>query len=189
MGMPAQETEWTAEMARALPDDGNRYEVLDGELFVTPAPSLRHQAVLGRLYRRIAPYVEQYSIGSTWLSPADIEFSPHRALQPDLFVVPDEGAGEPESWSDLKRLLLVVEALSPTTARADRLKKRPIYQQQGVPEYWIVDTDSRMIERWRPGDERPEIISDVIEWWPRPEVPVLRIVLDEIFGSPTTRRS
>jgi Uma2 family endonuclease len=182
MVMPAQQTDWTAEMVRALPDDGNRYEVLDGELFVTPAPSYQHQAVLARLYDLIRPYVERSSLGWIRWSPADIEFSPKRVLQPDLFVVPNEGTGEPKSWKDVKRLLLAIEALSPTTARADRLKKRPIYQEQRVPEYWIVDSDSRLVERWRPGDDRPEVITDVFEWQPKPDLSPLRIVLDEVFG-------
>lgn len=181
MGMPAQQTEWTAEMARGLPDDGNRYEVLDGELFVTPAPSYWHQAILARLYDVIRPYVDQHSLGWTRWSPADIEFSPKRRLQPDLFVIPNEGNGEPRSWRDVKRLLLAIEASSPTTARADRLKKRPIYQKQGVPEYWIVDVDSRLVERWRPDDDRPEIIHEVLEWQPVPEIPALQIDLREVF--------
>lgn len=100
-------------------------------------------------------------------------------------MVPDDGVGKPENWNDAKRLLLVVEALSPSTAHADRFEKRRLYQQQGIPEYWIVDTDARIIDRWRPGDERPEMIGDVIEWQARAEVTALRIVLDEIFGSPT----
>jgi len=182
MGMPAQKTDWTAEMARALPDDGNRYEVLDGELFVSPAPSPIHQEVLGRLYLLIQPYVERHSLGWTYLSPADIEFSPRRRLQPDLFVVPNTGAGKPRSWRDVKTLLLAIETLSPSTASGDRFKKRPIYQDQGVPQTWLVDIDARVIERWRPGDKLPEIISGVLEWQPKPEIPALRIILDEIFG-------
>jgi len=182
MGMPAQNTEWTAEMARALPDDGNRYEVLDGELFVSPSPSWKHQAVLQRLFLLIHPYVEEHSLGWTMLSPADIEFSQQRRLQPDLFVVPDTGSGEPKSWRDVTRLLLAVEALSPSTARADRLKKRPIYQSEGVPQYWIIDIDSRLVERWQPGDERPEVIADVLEWRPKPEIAPLLINLEVVFG-------
>jgi Uma2 family endonuclease len=103
-------------------------------------------------------------------------------LQPDVFVVPDTGQGEPRSWKDVTALLLTVEALSPSTARADRLKKRPIYQQQRVPEYWIVDIDSRLVERWRPDDDRPEILVDVLEWRPKDEIDPLLIDLNEIFG-------
>jgi Uma2 family endonuclease len=182
MGMPAQQTEWTAEMVRALPDDGNRYEVLDGELFVTPAPTPRHQAVLARLFAVLFPYVAENRLGWVWWSPADIEFSPRTALQPDLFVVPDEGAGEPPSWKDVKRLLLVVEALSPSTARVDRLLKRPTYQKASIPQYWILDIDSRLVERWRPADDRPEVIADVIEWQPKAELEPLRIDLAQVFG-------
>lgn len=185
MGMPAQETEWTAEMVRLLPDDGNRYEVLDGELHVTPAPSMEHQEVLQRLFLRIQPYVERHAIGWTYLSPADIEFSPRRRVQPDLFVVPSTGAPKPRSWAEVKSLLLVVEAISPTTARLDRVKKRPMYQEHRIPEYWIVDSDSRLVERWRPGDDRPEVRADVLAWQPKPGIEPLRIELDQVFGAVT----
>ncbi len=182
MGMPAKQTEWTAEMVRAIPEDGNRYEVLDGELLVSPSPSYQHQAVLARLYNAISPYVERHSLGWTRWSPADIEFSPRTSLQPDLFVVPNEGSGEPRSWRDVKRLLLVVEGLSPSTERADRFLKRPEYQKAKTPEYWIANVESRRVERWRPGDQDPEIIDNVLVWQPKPEIPSLRIVLDEVFG-------
>jgi Uma2 family endonuclease len=174
--------EWTAEMARGLPEDGKRYEVLDGELYVSPAPSWRHQAVLHRLFLIIHPYVDAHRLGWTRLSPADIEFSPRRRVQPDLFVVPEEGAGEPASWADVRRLLLAVEALSPTTARYDRQKKRPLYQDEGVPEFWILDIDSRVVERWRPGDHRPEVIAGILDWHPKPEIAPLRIDLEWVFG-------
>jgi Uma2 family endonuclease len=103
-------------------------------------------------------------------------------VQPDLFVVPDEGRGEPQSWSDIKRLLLVVEGLSPSTASYDRLKKRPAYQKAAIPEYWILDIDSRLVERWTPEDLRPEVIADILEWRPRPEITPLLIKLEDIFG-------
>ena len=180
MGMPAQETEWTAEKARALPDDGKRYEVLDGELFVSPAPSWDHQSVVERLHLLLAPYVEAHGLGWAKLSPADIEFSPRRLLQPDLFVVP-AAARRPRDWRDVKTLLLAVEVLSPGTARADRLRKRVIYQQQRVPEYWIVDPDGRVVERWRPDDERPEILAEVLRWQPRDGAVPLEIDLAALF--------
>lgn len=82
----------------------------------------------------------------------------------------------------VKSLLLTVEVLSTSTASVDRLKKRPMYQKEGVEQYWIVDIDSRLVERWRPIDDRPEVIADVLEWQPKPEIPPLRILLDEVFG-------
>ena len=98
MAMPVQQGEWTAELARALPDDGNRYEVLDGELFVTPAPALLHQRALLELYDRLKPYVVAHGLGEVLLSPADIEFSPKRLVQPYLFVVPDAPRGRRKTW-------------------------------------------------------------------------------------------
>jgi Uma2 family endonuclease len=188
MGMPAQQTKWTADMARALPDDGNRYEVLDGELFVTPAPSYRHQAVLARLYDVIRPYVAQHSLGWTRWSPADIEFSPRRRVQPDLLVIPDTGHGEPATWKEVKSLLLVVEATSPSTARADRGKKVTIYRGQRIPEYWILDVDGHVVERWRPDDDRPEILAATLEWQPDPRIEPLRIHLPDVFAARTGRK-
>ena len=182
MGMPAPHSEWTAEMVRALPDDGMRYELLNGELLVSPAPSLRHQAVLRRLLVLIEPYVRAHKIGWVYWSPADIELTPGEIAQPDLFVVPGSGDYEPASWKDVTDLLLVIEGLSPSTARNDRLKKRPWYQAAGVPEYWIVDIDARLVERWRPTDERPEVIADILVWNPKSDIPPLRIALDEVFG-------
>jgi Uma2 family endonuclease len=180
MAMPVQ-GKWTAELARALPDDGNRYEVLDGELFVTPAPALLHQRALLELYDRLKPYVVAHGLGEALLSPADIEFSPKRLVQPDLFVIPDAPGGRRKAWREVKSLLLAVESLSPTTARADRIKKRKIYQDEGVPEYWIIDPDARAFERWRPSDERPEILADTLVWHPRAEIEPLTIDLEEYF--------
>lgn len=183
MAMPVQQGEWTAELARALPDDGNRYEVLDGELFVTPAPALLHQRALGELFTLLRPYVTTRRLGEVLLSPADIEFSPKRLLQPDLFVLPELRGARHRTWRDVKDLLLAVEVLSPSTARADRIRKRRIYQDEGVPEYWIVDLDARAVERWRARDNRPEILIEAVEWRPAAEAEALMIDLGAYFAT------
>jgi len=183
MGMSAQKVshDWTAERALALPDDGNRYEVLDGELFVTPAPRLDHQDALGRLFVAIDQYVGASRLGWALFSPADIVFSPRRLVQPDLFVVPWRTEGKPHAWSEVKSLLLAVEILSPSTAHADRFRKRLIYQDEGVSEYWVVDLDARLVERWRPSDLRPEIVAGTLEWQPQERLEPLRIDLPALF--------
>jgi Uma2 family endonuclease len=173
--------EWTAEMAIALPADGKRYEVLDGELFVTPAPSWDHQSALEILFPPVTAYVRAHRLGYARWSPADIVFSRRRLLQPDMFVVPWQEGGPPRSWADVTSLLLAVEVLSPSSARADRHRKRLIYQDQRVPEYWIVDIDARLVERWRPEDLRPEIITGLLEWAPHAGVETLRIDLPAMF--------
>jgi Uma2 family endonuclease len=185
MDMPALQTDWTAEKALALPADGNRYEVLDGELFVTPAPSWTHQAAVGALYVHLRAYVTANQLGWAMLSPADLVFSPRRLVQPDVFVVPSRPEGEPRVWSEVTALLLAVEVLSPSTARADRHRKRLVYQQEGVNEYWIVDCDARLVERWRPEDTRAEVLSETLVWRPREDAPALQISLPAIFTEVT----
>jgi len=182
MGMPAQQTGWTAEMARALPDDGNRYEVLDGELFVSPAPTHAHQRALRLLYEQLAPYVHGNHLGEVLWSPADIEFSKQDRVQPDLFVVPAPLADQVKDWKDVTALLLVVEVLSPSTAFSDRNRKRPAYQKQRIPEYWIVDLDARLVERWKPDDAQPEVLLESLVWHPHPDVAPLRIDLHKYFA-------
>lgn len=122
-----------------------------------------------------------HALGRVMLSPADIEFSPRRLVQPDVFVVPQPEASTVRSWRDVRRLLLAVEVLSPATAHADRHRKRLLYQGQGVPEYWIIDPEARLVERWKPEDARPEILVDSIAWQPNPDVAPLRLDLPVLF--------
>ena len=165
MGMPQAAERWTAEMVRALPDDGNRYEVIDGELLVSPSPQAPHQrAVMELVFRLIA--VARAAGHEVLTSPADIELDPFGMVQPDVFVQGRVGGRLSARWNSGAPLFLVVEVLSPSTARADRQVKRRRIQQARVPEYWIVDLDSRTIERWRPDDERPEILAEAIDWLP-----------------------
>jgi Uma2 family endonuclease len=112
MGMPVLAPQWTAEMVRALPDDGKRYEVVDGELFVTPAPRWSHQHVLLELALRLTPYARAHNIGVVVTAPADIEYDPSTLVQPDLFVAPLIEGRVPISWQDVRSLRLVVEVLS-----------------------------------------------------------------------------
>jgi Uma2 family endonuclease len=163
MSMPELTREWTVDDLADLPDDGNRYEVIDGELLVTPSPALTHQAAVGELYLIVAPYVATQKIGFTFVAPADVIFSPRRGVQPDVFVTPPVDGRRPKK---VNRLLLAVEVLSPSTARSDRVKKRNMFRDEGVPEYWIVDLDARTFERSTPAEPRPEIISERLIWSP-----------------------
>lgn len=89
MAMPATAGRWTAEMVRALPDDGKRYEVIAGQLLVTPAPRPRHQEILGRLVAHLWPYLKATAADAQpFFSPADISWDEDTLVQPDLFVVP-----------------------------------------------------------------------------------------------------
>lgn len=167
------------------PDDGNRYEVIDGELFVTPSPALLHQRAAFALGVLLSGYVKTHAVGDVLLAPADVLSAKHVMVQPDVFVVPLIEGRKPVSWEETGRLLLAVEILSPSTARADRHVKRRLYQRERVPEYWIVDVDARLVERWRPEDERPEILAEQLEWKPEPGAPPLVIGLPAYFRDVT----
>ena len=141
---------WTADMARRLPEDGNRYEVVYGELLVTPAPRLWHQRLVLRLASALEEYLARHpSAGVAFTSPADISWGSDVLVQPDVFVVPAEQARALD-WSAVHDLLLVAEVLSPSTPRHDRFTKRRRYQEAGVPLYWIIDGDERQVEVWTP---------------------------------------
>lgn len=187
MGMPDTAKRWTAQMVRDLPEDGNRYEVVLGQLLVTPSPGGPHQLVLGRLYAWIRAYLEPLGLADTVLfSPADISWDEDTLVQPDLFVFPlGEWSGE---WSTIKTLRLAVEVLSPSSRRADRFLKRRLYQERSVETYWVVDIESRSVEVWRPADERPEIVTDRLTWRVLPAAPQLVISLAELFEPPVLPR-
>ncbi len=174
--------EWSyAEYAR-LPNDGNRYEVIDGELCVTPAPGIAHQRVAARLFRMLDDYVEEHRLGEM-LWDVDVLFVSGNFLRPDMVFVPpdaelsDRGVESPPA--------LVVEVLSPGSKRIDRLKKPPRYRDFGVPEYWVVDADGRRIERQRlSADAGPEICADVLRWQPSPSAPALELSVPAVFTGP-----
>ena len=179
---------WTVEEVRALPDDGNRYELVDGELLVTPAPSWRHGDAVLALVRALDRYVAAHAIGHLKIAPQDVTWGRRTVVEPDLFVVPLVEGRRPRTWEEVGRLLLAVEVLSPSSAHADRVVKRRLYQREGVPEYWLVDVDARVVERWRPADERPELLTDALEWRPDPAHPVLVVDLAAYFAEVTGER-
>ena len=182
VAMPSAAKHWTVDDLAALPDDGNRYEIIDGELLVTPAPAWRHQRIIGLLYALILDYLRAHPVGDVVLAPADVVFAPDTSVQPDLFVVPLVEGRKPRSSKEAGRLLLAVEVLSPGTMRHDRYRKRPRYQEEQVAECWIVDGDARVVERWRPGDELPEVLQETLSWQPDPAHLPLTIDLPATFS-------
>jgi Uma2 family endonuclease len=172
--------QWTVEDVRLLPDDGNRYEVIDGVLYVTPAPRLVHQDGVAAVHRSLHAFVVRNPVGWVLQSPADIEFSPRDGVQPDVFVAPLVGGRRPRDWKEIGRLVLAVEVLSPSTARRDRREKRRLYQRH-ADEYWIVDLDARLVERWRPEDVRPEVLEETLTWHPAGAAEPLIVDLQAYF--------
>jgi Uma2 family endonuclease len=183
MAMPITPTSrrYTVEEVYNLPADGNRYEVVHGELLVTPAPQTRHQAVVGRLFGLLRVYLEPLGLAdSLFFGPADYFYENDVYVQPDLLVcVPEEISRD---WRTMRRLRLVVEVLSPASARGDRLVKRRAYQEGGVETYWVVDADRAAVEIWHPGEELPEIATRVLPWRVTPDAPELDLDLVRLFA-------
>jgi len=158
-------TFYTADMVRALPDDGQRYETVHGELLVTPAPRLWHQEIVRRISRLVDDYCNLVGVGHVFHSPADISWGPDTLVQPDVFVA-DLAEARTLDWSRIRHLLLAVEILSPSSIRADRFTKRRLYQEVRVPVYWVIDPDRREVEVWTPDDTFPAAESERVTWRP-----------------------
>jgi Uma2 family endonuclease len=173
--------EWTyAEFAR-LPDDGNRYEVIAGELYVTPAPGRIHQKVSARLVSLFERFSEEQGAGTAYHAPFDVIFGEGDYMEPDLIFVRRDREDEViKEHAAVAAPDLVVEILSGSTARRDRGIKRERYAAYGVSAYWIVDTDAKQVEvyrltggelrwvrtetdwlRYRPKPRGPELVIDV----------------------------
>jgi Uma2 family endonuclease len=192
MGMPAPQPpaapprRWTVEEVRAMQDESRawpRYELIGGELLVTPGPAPRHQRFLAELFERLLPYVKASGVGGLLWSPADIELDDDSIVQPDIFVVPRTVPPHFAGWREVTGLVLAVEVISPESAKRDRGVKRDHFQRHGVPEYWIVDLDARLVERWRPEDERPEVLRDRLPWRPDVRHPALELDLPALFAA------
>jgi Uma2 family endonuclease len=164
MGMPMPQPVTSIEELLALPDDGLRHELLDGDHVVTPAPSPDHQRVVGALAAVIGATLRAHPHLELFTGPADLRLSRRTLVQPDLCIIPVDPANRFRDWADAPVPLLAVEVLSPSTAASDRGSKRRLYRDAGVAEYWIVDIAARVVERWQQGDDRPEIVDGILEW-------------------------
>jgi Uma2 family endonuclease len=160
--MPLPQITW--DDVQQLPDDGNRYEAIEGELYMTPAPSVRHQTISLRLTLELVRLLVEPEHGRIWEAPIGVRFADTgEGVQPDILfvsnerrgiVAPDELKGAPD---------LVVEILSPNTAVRDRDLKRRLYERQGIAEYWIVDPEAEAVDVWRFGEEpRNERFVDLL---------------------------
>ncbi|MEK6254789.1 MAG: Uma2 family endonuclease [Gemmatimonadales bacterium] len=144
-----------------LPDDGHRHEAIEGELHVTPAPSIRHQRVSQKLEQELLRLLEEPGHGIVIDAPVGVEFpSTGEGVQPDIVFVSSARTHIIADAAIRGAPDLVVEILSPRTERRDRGVKRKLYERQGVLEYWIVDLETETVEVWTFGErpsERPAL--------------------------------
>jgi Uma2 family endonuclease len=129
-----------------LPEDGKRYEIMDGDLYMTPAPTTRHQSISMRLSQALATYLETHRIGTVLAAPADVLLSDNDIVQPDLLLVLDNGSATITEKNVQGPPDLLIEILSPSTASRDLDLKRKRYEHFGVREYWLVDPDQNTLE-------------------------------------------
>ena len=164
MVMPLARHATIADLA-AMPDDGQRYELVRGELLVTPAPGIEHQTIVSRLFGELLIYLRPHGLADQLLTaPADITLAPDTVVQPDLFVADTAAGKRTKKWTDITKLFLTVEVSSPTTSRFDREIKRPEYQRYGIPHYWIVDCGRQHIEVWTPGAQASVVERERLAW-------------------------
>src|SRR5574341_553426 len=133
----------------ALPDDGRRYELHRGELSVTPSPGTRHQGAVVVLTTRLYEYVRSRGLGKVFVSPTDCIMTDVTVVQPDVLYVATDRLSIISERGIEGAPTLVVEILSPSTARIDRERKLRLYADHGVPYYWIADPDNRTVEAYR----------------------------------------
>ncbi len=183
MAMPAVDGHrWTADEVRALPEEpGKRFECVDGELLVSPGPRLPHQSAMLLFSLQLDAFCRAQTVGSVFNGPGELELDRYTLVQPDVFVLPLVDGKRAQSQEATGHPLLFVEVLSPGTARFDRVIKRGRYQSYGV-EYWIVDLDARLVERWTPESDRPEMVSGSITWRPSGAADAITIDLDALFA-------
>jgi Uma2 family endonuclease len=179
---PARPYTWTYSEYARFPDDGNRYEVLDGEVLVTPAPSPRHQRVAFDLAVQLDAYLQRQRLGLIMLD-IDLLFASGHFLRPDLLFVPEDARDALSDRGMERAPGLIVEILSPTSGAIDRVKKPRRYRDFGVPEYWVVDPEEQVIWVWRfaEGQTDAERNSEPLTWQPAGATEALTFEIRDLF--------
>jgi len=183
VNIPERLEVFTYEDYLQLPDNGKRYEIINGELYMVPAPTLGHQDTIGEFHFTIKSFLKINPIGKIYLAPTDIIFSEIDVLQPDLIFVSKEkfdiltGAniqGAPD---------LVIEVLSPGTEKRDRTIKLKAYSKFGVLEYWMANDVTETVEVWRRNGKKLvfHALLDRTQTLTTPLLPGLEIALEKIF--------
>ena len=179
MAMAITIPRYTVDDLEQFPNDGNRYELLDGVLLVTPAPALKHEIVISRILTRLSVAAQDPGHAHV-LGHGAVTRLPDTQLEPDILVIPQRFPFDAK-WHEITERWLAVEVISPSSRHYDREFKRDAYFALGLREVWIVDPDYKLVEvAHQPG--RGDIVRDVIRW----HVPTLDLVvpidLAEVFA-------
>lgn len=179
MHMATVTKQWTLEEVHSLPDDGNKYELVRGELFVTPPPIDPHETIGARLSHLLVPYVEREKLGYVYHPRAVMRFQGSE-VEPDLMVRQPNMNPEP-TWDNAPTPILVVEIFSPSTRRRDQVQKRSLYMDAGVAEYWMVDEERRTITSVR-RDVADVVAHEELVWNPEGTSASFTLDIARVFG-------
>jgi Uma2 family endonuclease len=178
-------TKFTYDDLQLIPPDRNRYEIIDGDLLVSPSPIPVHQRIIGNLFAELRAFVRRHCLGEVFVAPCDIVLSYLTVLEPDLLFVsrsrlhiigPKNITGPPD---------LVVEVLSESTARVDRHIKPKQYALYGVSEFWLIDPEARTMEIFRLRNGAYELASPLVlgQYITSPLFPGFSLLLDSLWES------
>lgn len=182
---PLSSVKFTYKDYLLFPEDGKRHEIIDGEHFMTPAPSTRHQRISGRIFRILSDFVEENKLGEVFCAPYDIVLSDVDVVQPDIVFISSENKHIITESNIQGTPDLVIEIISETTRKTDKVIKHRLYEKFGVKEYWIIDPVVDTVEVYRPSEigykktaeyEKGEKLSSTL-------LKDLTIDLEEIFFS------
>jgi Uma2 family endonuclease len=178
MQMATKLKRWTLDEVHRLPDDGNKYELVRGDLFVTPPPTDDHETIAARLAKVLTPYVETQRLGLVYRPRAVLRFEDSE-VEPDL-MIRQPSPRRHTAWEHAPRPILIVEVLSDSTRRRDRTDKRQLYADAHIAEYWMVDPDRRVVTVVQPG-HADRVVSDLLTWSPAGTSAPFEIRLAELF--------
>jgi Uma2 family endonuclease len=173
-----------------FPDDGKRHELIDGEHYVTPSPSLRHQTIVGNLFLALGKFLENHPIGRVWVAPLDVVLTKFDGVEPDLIYVSRERASVLTRQNIQGAPDLAVEILSPGTRKTDEVTRRRAYERCGIREYWVFDPELDLVKVYRLTGGKFERVAELSseslssesdDVLTTPLLPELRIPLRSLF--------
>ena len=169
-----------------FPEDGKRHELIDGEHFITPAPSTRHQKVSGKLFLAFGIFLKDHPLGEIFDAPTDVVLSDLDVVQPDLLFISSSRTSIIKEKNIYGAPDLVIEITSETTRKTDEIIKRKIYERYGIPEYWIVDPELEIVKIYCMDElgytRTAELSKEAGHMLTTTFLPGLQIPIIEIFG-------
>jgi Uma2 family endonuclease len=164
-------------------NDDNQYELIGGELILVPAPRTSHQELSGKIYRKIADFIENNNLGKAFYAPIDVILSKTEKPQPDILFISKDRLNTITEKNIQGAPDLVVEILSPSTTSRDKVEKSRLYYKYGVKEYWIIDPDAKIVEVFTPGEKNWNVVEAYRndEILTSPLLPGLQINLVNVF--------